>query len=308
MKSPILIGFVLASCLLASGCTALWQAMTGNPARTGTSSSLVDYLYPKGDAPKVDTTVPHLALPVRVGIAFVPPSQRSAADLSEAMQTQLLQKTRAAFVERDFIASIDVIPQSYLQSSRGFAGIDQLARLYGIDVIALVSFDQVAVADDTKASLLYWTIVGAYFIKGSRGDVQTFVDTAVFDVKTHRLLFRAPGTNTLTKSSTLVDSPAELRAQRAESFEKAMADMTANLVKELDAFKVRVQQEHVVTVSQRDNAGGGAADAVVALLALTLMWSARRRAAVGARASIGTSTTAGRLRSGGPNRSRSSVP
>lgn len=60
----------------------------------------------------------------------------------------------------------------------------QVARLYGVDVMALVSYDQVIHTDDTKASLLYWTIIGAYIIKGSQFDTATFVDTAVFDINT----------------------------------------------------------------------------------------------------------------------------
>ncbi|MEQ1704159.1 MAG: Ig-like domain repeat protein, partial [Ilumatobacteraceae bacterium] len=51
---------------------------------------------------------------------------------------------------------------------------------YGLDVIALVSYDQVAHSAETTSSFLYWTIVGAYVVKGNKNDVQTFVDTAVF--------------------------------------------------------------------------------------------------------------------------------
>ena len=59
--------------------------------------------------------------------------------------------------------------------------------------MALVSYDQVANTSEKTSSLLYWTIVGAYVVKGNKNDVQTFVDTAVFDMATRKLLFRAPG-------------------------------------------------------------------------------------------------------------------
>ena len=68
-KTPL---FALVSvALLLSGCSTLWDWSGGH--RNGTSSSLVDYLYPDGEVPPdVQDTIPYLELPLRVGIAFVP--------------------------------------------------------------------------------------------------------------------------------------------------------------------------------------------------------------------------------------------
>lgn len=45
----------------------------GSDGRRGVSSSLVDYLYPEGQVPpQYEETVPHLRLPLTVGLAFVP--------------------------------------------------------------------------------------------------------------------------------------------------------------------------------------------------------------------------------------------
>ena len=148
--------------------------------------------------------------------------------------------------------------------------MDQVARLYGLDVMALVSYDQVTHVDDTKASILYWTVVGAYFVKGSKNDVQTFVDTAIFDVKTHKLLFRAPGVNKIEATSTLVNSVEEMRKARELSFTLAMADMTQNLDRELDAFKERIKKDNCVVITHREGytGGGGSFDAyTIALFA-----------------------------------------
>src|SRR5262245_53575552 len=187
MTRGLLKLLLLVAVTLQCACAGIW----GQP-RHGVSSSLVDYLYPKGEEPPPpSTTVPHLNLPVRVGLAFVPSNAVNVEGLSEAHKAELLGKVKAAFSNRDFISDIQIIPDAYLRSSRGFQSIDQLGRLYQLGVIALVSYDQVAITDETKASIAYWTIIGAYLIPGSKHDVQTFVDTAVFDVKTHALLFRA---------------------------------------------------------------------------------------------------------------------
>ncbi|MDH4259478.1 MAG: rhombotarget lipoprotein, partial [Gammaproteobacteria bacterium] len=170
---------------LIAGCSALW----GASGRQGVSSSLVDYLYPDGEVPpRQDGVVPNLALPLHVGLAFVPSRSGSDQVLTEAYRVDLLNRVKAAFAGRDYIREITVIPDAYLRSGKGFAALDQTARLYDIDVMALVSYDQVAHSDETKASFLYWTVVGAYMIKGNKNEVQTFVDTAVFDVPTRKLL------------------------------------------------------------------------------------------------------------------------
>jgi rhombotail lipoprotein len=237
----------------------LWQDyFEGHHARKGVSSSLVDYLYPDGKVPpKHDRTVPNLEVPLHVGLAFVPSGSSNTPGLTEASKSQLLEQVRQRFADRDFISQITIIPDTYLHSSKGFEGVDQIARLYGLDVMALVSYDQVANSDDNRASIFYWTIVGAYVIKGSDTDVQTFVDTAIFDVNTHKLLFRAPGVHRDSRSTTLVGSGKQLREAREQSFTAAMADMTVNLEAELDSFRERISEDHSVTVSYSDSYRGG---------------------------------------------------
>ncbi len=263
--------------LLVSACAGLF----GSGTRQGISSSLVDYLYPKGEVPpKQEGVIPQLELPLAVGLAFVPSQPGAAQPLSEAERMKLLNDVKAAFAGRDFIEEIAVIPDAYLRNGRGFDALEQTARLYGLDVMALVSYDQVTHTAETKSSLLYWTIVGAYVVKGNKNDVDTFVDTAVFDVATRKLLFRAPGVNAFKSSSTLVDVERDLRAAERRGFELAMADMTANLDRELATFKERIRTDGSVRVTRRDGSGGGsgAADAwFLALLAGLWLLVARRR-------------------------------
>jgi len=242
--------------LLLAACSSLWNV--GGETRSGVSSSLVDYLYPAGEVPPdLQKTIPYLELPLRVGIAFVP-GQSGRSAISEATKIQLLENVKAEFVDREFIEHIEVIPDTYLRSSKGVSGMQQVARLYGADVMALVSYDQVAASDDNPSSFLYWTIVGAYVIKATSNEVQTFVDTAVFDVKTGRLLFRAPGLDKSTDRSTLVESAEVVRKTRDASFAAAMDAMTQNLATELDRFRARVKEDPgVAEVKWKPGSGGG---------------------------------------------------
>lgn len=256
---------LLFTAILVSACAGLF----GSGGRQGVSSSLVDYLYPSGEVPpRQEGAIPHLELPLAVGLAFVPSQSGGNQVLSEAERMQLLNDVKKTFEGRDFIAEIAVIPDAYMRSSRGFDSLEQTARLYGLDVIALVSYDQVAHSDERTSSFLYWTIVGAYMVKGNKNDVQTFVDTAVFDVATRKLLFRAPGINEFKSTSTFVNVERDVRVSQQKGFALAMADMTVNLDKELAVFKERIRTDGSVRVTRVANSSGGGGAADLGFLAL----------------------------------------
>ena len=263
--SLVLTAFIV---LFLAGCSSFWNM--GGETRSGVSSSLVDYLYPAGEVPPdVQDRIPNLELPLRVGIAFVP-NEGGRSPISEATKMQLLENVKVEFVEREYIEHIEIIPDTYLRSSKGINGMQQVARLYGVDVLALVSYDQVAVSEDNPASFLYWTIVGSYVIKATSNEVQTFVDTAVFDVKTARLLFRAPGLDKSTDRSTLVESGEVVRKTRDASFARAMDTMTQSLTVELDRFRERVKEDATVAKVQWEPGYGGGSIGLWFLLALLI--------------------------------------
>ncbi len=269
---------MLSIALLLAACASLF----GSTGRQGVSSSLVDYLYPQGEVPPPQGgVIPHLQIPIAVGLAFVPSQSANTQVLSEAQRMKLLNDVKKSFDGRDFIREIAVIPDAYLRSGRGFDSLEQTARLYGLDVIALVSYDQVAHSSERASSFLYWTIVGAYVVKGNKNDVQTFVDTAVFDVTTRKLLFRAPGVNEFKSSSTLVGVERDVREAQQKGFELAMADMTVNLDKELSTFKERIKTDGSVRVTRvggtGEGGGGAAHPALLALLVLLLPLARRGR-------------------------------
>lgn len=241
-----------------SGCTTFFRPEFGTGTRVGASSSLVDYLYPHGEEPPAPReSAPQLDLPLRVGIAFVPGGHGSIQP-SEAVRNHALEQVRAEFLARGYVEHIEIIPETYLRSTRGVAGMQQLARLYGVDVMALVSYDQLSTTADTRAALLYWTIVGAYTIKGTSNSVQTFVDTAVFDVESGQLLFRAPGVDERSERSTAIESADAAFEQNRASFDAAMHLMTANLDAGLSDFELRVRNNpELVHVSYREGYGGG---------------------------------------------------
>ena len=130
-----------------------------------------------------------------------------------------------------------------LEPGGGFANLDRIAALLRLDAIALVSYDQVQHADATALSLLYWTGIGAYIVPGDRYDVLTVVETAVFDIKSRRLLMRAAGTSNVKGSATLVGFSGQSREARLKSFEEAVTQMIGNLHGEVKTFRERAPSD-----------------------------------------------------------------
>lgn len=268
--------------LMLGGCAGFLQLDT----RAGVSGSVVDYLYPNGGAPAVDKPIlPVIDLPARVGLAFVP-ATRAPKGLSAADEARLLALVRQQFSEQDFIARIEIIPESYLRAGGGFENLNQVARLYGVDIVALVSWDQVVQTSESASSLLYWTLVGAYTIKGSSNEVVTFVDTAVLHLPSETLLFRAAGQHRDSKRSTAIRAGDVQSDLARDGFGVAMDEMTTNLEQALVDFNRRVREEGQVRLVDRgtgrdwhqSNGGEGSFDPLAWLLLLALGYTALRPA------------------------------
>ncbi len=270
---------VLLVAVVLGGCANLWNR------QHHTSASVVDFLYPGENPSAMAPSIPELTLPLRVGIAFVPGSGAGSAALTEVRKEQLLTSVADHFRQAPYVKSIEVIPSAYLRPHGSFANLDEIRTMYGVDVIALVSYDQAQFTDEGVLSLTYWTIIGAYVVPGEKNDTQTMLDTVVVDIKSRKMLFRAPGTDHVAGSATPVNASEQLRADSGASFDRAAAQMIGNLDQQLSGFrdKVRAHPEeyHVVpTTEYRQRTGGGSLDLpALALCAAVAALALRRRRA-----------------------------
>jgi rhombotail lipoprotein len=225
------------------------------------ASSLVDFLYPGYEVPQ-QSRIPQLRTPLRVGLAFLPEGRGQRDALPAAQKEELLEQIRARFRDRKFVSEIVIIPDYYLESARGFTGLEGVQRLYSVDLMALVSYDQVRHMEDNRLSLSYLTIIGAYVVKGSSHDVSTLVDLAVVDPATRSLVLRAGGTDTRNGDSTFIGQQRESRNTSARSFNVATGHLMDNFDAALVKFEADVRSGKAnVRVTQRSpgpaTQGGG---------------------------------------------------
>jgi rhombotail lipoprotein len=266
----LLVTLALTGCELLTTCYFHCRAST-----TRSSSSLVSFLYPSGGVPPGENAIPQLNLPVRVGIAFIPGTSlgEEGPGVEAARREQMLERIRKRFADRKFVSQIVVIPDYYLRGRSGFQTLEGVQRLYGVDVLALVSYDQVTHRDQNNWSLGYLTIVGAYMLKGNEHDVVTLMDLAVVDPATRSILLRAGGTNDRHRYTTAAHEGREARESQIEGFSAATDDLIENFDQALTQFEadVRAGKANVRVATRAANAsgrGGGGAFDVLSLVAL----------------------------------------
>jgi rhombotail lipoprotein len=168
-----------------------------------------------------------------------------------------------------------------LRNNRGFGGLQGVQRLYSVDVMALVSYDQITHMDENEWSFGYLTIVGAYVLKGSHHDVATLVDLAVVDPVTQSLILRAGGTDSRNRNTTLIDEEREARESGVASFGSATTQMIDNFDAALTKFEADVRAGKAnIRVAKREangRAGGGGSFGPLALGMLLIVLATRRR-------------------------------
>jgi rhombotail lipoprotein len=274
-----------AALLACAGCASFFGLSSH---KTHRSSSVVAYLYPGKDDPVPPTTIPVLRLPLRVGIAFVPSGERDhgAGDytfgsrLSEMQKNAIMKRVADEFKGREYIQSLQLIPSMYLRPGGGFDNLDQVHRMLGIDVIALVAYDQVQFTNENFLSLSYWTIVGAYVFHGNKNDTQTLMETAVYDIASQHLLFRAGGSSQVTANAAAKYVADHLRDDSAKGFDQATTNLIADLKTQLEDFRERVKNAPgEVQIEHRPGytGGGGIGPAFAGFTALLLAFSQWRR-------------------------------
>lgn len=253
--------------------------------RSQLKSNALEYLYPEGRDAAAPTDV-KLELPVRVGIAFAPSTSTVRDTFSESQKQALLTRIAEAFREREGIASVEPIPSTFLQPEGGFDNVDRLVPAFGVDLIAIVSYDQFQFSESGRSSWAYWTLVGAYVVKGEKNQTRTMMNTVVYDIPSRAMLFNASGSSSVSGKSLPVQIDKALRERSEQGFEAATDDLITSMNTALDAFQSQaatgtVRGPGTPAVAMVDAAGnpvqpaGGGAGALgaVELLAALLMVS-----------------------------------
>ncbi len=255
------VGLVATTAVFFAGCAGM-----GGSQRHRTTN-LSAYLYPAQTGPVEAGSNTVLSLPLHVGIAFVPadnatnrafayaaagPDYANAGangvnyswsveqPLSESEKLDLMKQITRQFDVYPSIKSADVIPGDYLSPRGGFANLDRIRAMNGVDVVILLSYDQAQYTDEGAMTLSYWTIVGAYVVPAEKIDTKTVLAASVYDIVSRKLLFRASGEADVKGSSTPVNLSEQLRVDSKKSFGVAVTNLVGKLNIEIADFEKQV--------------------------------------------------------------------
>lgn len=279
-----LVGVALVLFGLA-GCST----MDGVERKRRATSSVVDYLYPDKQV-AVAPSIPHLSLPLRVGMAFVPDGtqeqnpwrSQESYRLNEKEKMDLMDRVAAEFKALPFVKEVEPIPSAYIREKGSFTNLDQIKLMHGIDVIVLLSYDQVQHTDDSILSLTYLSIVGAAVIRGEKNDTSTMIDAVVMDIASRKMLFRAPGTSQVKAVATPLHLQQELRANAIKGYQLAADNLVLNLKDQLERFKEKIKEtpEEYKVEHKPGYTGGASMGGIYALFLLVLgslaLWRSRK--------------------------------
>jgi len=264
---------------------AVYSMLTGCATSSSKhySSNVVQYLYPNQRQHVETPQIPLLSLPLKVGIAFVPETMATPLTLTEMNKVDLMNEVSTHFKKYDFVKSIEIISSPYLTRNGSFANLDQIRTMFGVDVIALLSYDQTRFTDEGFASITYWTIIGAYLIPGEKNDTHTMVDATVYDIKSRKMLFRAPGTSHIKSRATRVNLSEQVRKDSLSGFKLASKELVVNIEQQLKLFKDKVKEapQDYQVVHKPGYTGGGSLDLYFLILIMLLgglrLWISHRK-------------------------------
>jgi hypothetical protein len=170
--------------------------------------------------------------------------------------TPMESKQTASVV--DYLYSAQQPPQKMQQASITELNIPLRIGIAFVPGVADPKFgisevEQIRWSSQIKAAFERYPFVGdlvmiptAYLKSGGGFDN---LETTVFDVRTQKLLFRAPGTSTVKGSSTWVKFSESARDARAEGFDTALQQLIPNVDAALQAFRKQAHNDPAIKLS-----------------------------------------------------------
>lgn len=273
---------VLFSTLVLTSCASIQSMMGMNYSSQQRSySSIVEYLYPyeRGEI-NIEPKIPNLNVPLKIGVAFVPETCRTFRrhDLNENLKSNLLQRVSHKFKEKNIIEKVEVIPSTYFKRKGSFNNLRYIKKEFDVDIIVLISYDQIQYTDRTSLSVIYHlTVFGKYVIKGDKNDTVTLLDVAVYDINSEELLFKSRGYSKIKSDVASAFVSEELRINSQKGFNNGINNMIVNLDYELIRFRDKIQKKEVaVNVRYRRGYSGGGSVNIYGLLAIFILMSVVR--------------------------------
>ncbi len=235
---------------LALGCGVAGCSIVRDPERIAREthrerSTLADFLSNGQASPASDARV-DLELPIRIGLAFLPP----AGNVSEAVptaeqRTATLMGARAAMMSLPYVSEVCIVPDYYLEpgAAGGFEKLRELSRRFDLDLLAVLSSDQASYETRNLHSLGLITVIGAGLWEGDVDEAVTVIELAIVEPESPTVIMRVASAAASASGDTtsLLDDWRSNKHARRVSFDEARKALNLDLPQNLGGLLTRIQ-------------------------------------------------------------------
>ncbi|MFH1027848.1 MAG: rhombotarget lipoprotein [Pseudomonadota bacterium] len=230
MKTLLII---LLACLpLCPGC-AYSSSVRTNQSQSNLATFLFGGATPQRPAQKVP-----LALPARVGVAFVP-GDPASSNIPETIKKEVVDAVKSQLSKHSrYVAGAQSIPTMYLSPKGGVSNLEQVAEQFDVDVIVLLGANQFQKHErNPLAAFLDLTVIGSFVIPGNTVDTSTVLEAAVYHVPSRALIFRTDGSDEKASRSTAFGSTRAAHNDAVSSIEDASGKLVVSISNALVGFE-----------------------------------------------------------------------
>lgn len=212
-------------------------AFAYEPHSVHRGNNLASYIYGGKEVLPPATKKP-LTLPAKVGVMFVPEKDQGF-DVPETTKKHAIDAICSQLKShKKYVAGAFPVPSSYLHPNGGIANLDQVARIFDVDVIIVLAADQFQQQiRNPIAAFMDITLVGMFTIPGNIVDTRTVLEAAVYHVPSRALIFRTDGSDERKSRATNYGSTAVMREDAFTGVEAAANKLMFSLGEALTKFE-----------------------------------------------------------------------
>lgn len=229
--------------LLLAGCTLVQDPAAKPQAKeSARSTPLGEFLYQGRQVPGNDGRA-QLLLPIRIGIGFLAPTDDSTGKVPTlAQRDATIEAVRESMRALPWVSEVAIVPAYYFgnQPGVGFEKLQDMARRFDFDLVALVSYEQTMYEFQNMRSLGLVTMIGKDLYKVDVDQALTVIELALVEPASRSLVMRIAAGDKFGDTTTLLDDWRSQTHVRKVSFDRANEVFLSTLRQELPRLRERV--------------------------------------------------------------------
>jgi rhombotail lipoprotein len=231
------IGFWLNGCSIVRDPESIVRETHREP------SALAAFLSQGQDIPVRDGSV-DLELPIRIGLAFLPPAGNTIDAVPTTDQRGIAQaRVRDVMLSVPYVSEVIIVPDYYFVPgvTGGFEKMRELSHRFDFDLLAVLASDQTSYESRNFRSLGLITVLGADLWEGDVDKAVTAIELAIVEPTSRTVVMRMASGAAFGDTTTLLDDWRSSNHLRCVSFDEARVALVDDLQIRLGELRSRLE-------------------------------------------------------------------